>query len=112
VTRGRRASAPSEDDLAELENYVVGIYDELDKLSRKSPGHPLSDLAVRRVNRAISDARDLMGAHDKYVTDLEPFVPAGENPEVRDAVLVLRDIKQAIGRVEKKHGLGEWSDDY
>ena len=43
-----------------------------------------------------------MAEYDPYVPELDEFVPAGENPEVRDAVLILREILDALDRVYKK----------
>ncbi len=97
---------PSRETLREFESYVDALYSELDKLAKKSPSMELSDLALDRVNRAIGEALSLLGEHDKYVAALKPFVAAGENPEVRDGVLILREIQQAINRTERKLGYG------
>jgi hypothetical protein len=59
----------------------------------------MSDLATERVNRAIRDAKKLL-TEDRYLADLHEFVPAGDNPEVRDALLVLREIKEAAYRAQ------------
>jgi len=84
----------------ELQSYVEGLYDETDKLSKKAPSSATSDLATDRVNQAIRDARELLGQQDRYVRELKEFVPAGQNPEVRDALLILREIRQALERHE------------
>jgi hypothetical protein len=90
--------------LRELEDFVDGLYDELDKLAKKSPSSDLSDFAMGRVNRALTDAKTLIGPHDKYAAEISAFVEAGQNPEVRDAVLALREVRQAIGREERRLG--------
>src|SRR5450759_635920 len=95
----RTSAVPDKDRWKALSSFTDGIYDEFDKLAKKSPREGLSDLAVTRVNRAIRDAKALMTGFDEYVGDLAEFVPAGENPEVRDAVLVLAEIKTALERV-------------
>ncbi len=84
----------------EIESFVEGLYEELDKLCKKAPAGSLSDLATDRVNRAVRDTVGFLGEYDGYVRDLREFVPAGSNPEVRDAVLVLREIRQALSRHE------------
>lgn len=86
----------------ELRSYVIPLYDEMDKLAKKAPSSTLSDLATKRVSRAIEDARALMADHDRYIAEMELFVPAGDNPEVRDAVLMLREIKQGLIRLNSK----------
>jgi hypothetical protein len=98
---GSRA-APSKQLWDELASYVLVLYEEMDKLAKKAPSAPVSDLALKRVNLAVADARSLMAKHDRYIAEIEPFVPAGENPEVRDAVLILREIKQGLLRVNDK----------
>ncbi|MDQ3524890.1 MAG: hypothetical protein M3451_07545 [Chloroflexota bacterium] len=94
-------SGPDPDAWYALKNFVEGLYDEMDKLYKKAPTTPLSDLATKRVNRGISEAKSLLGPFDVYVSEIEVFVPAGENPEVRDAVLVLREIMQGLQRVNE-----------
>lgn len=91
-----------------LTSFTEGLYEELDKLAKKAPSSPLSDLATQRVNRAIRDAKELMASYDPYIAELAEFVPAGENPEVRDAVLVLKEIRQALERLNQAYGL--WSE--
>ena len=95
----------------DLRSYVIPLYDEMDKLAKKAPSSTLSDLATKRVNRAIDDARELMAKHDKYIAEIVPFVPAGENPEVRDAVLMLREVKQGLLRINRKLHLQRTYDD-
>jgi len=90
------------DRLKALSSYVDGMYGELDKLARKSPREEIPDLALTRVNRAIRDAKAVMTGFDEYVPDLAELVAAGDNPEVRDAVLVLGEIKTALERVRVK----------
>lgn len=94
----KRATQPTKEAWTALTSYSEALYEEMDKLAKKSPREPVSDLALTRVNRAIRDARDLLGAYDTYVADMAEFVAAGENPEVRDAVLVLSEIKAALLR--------------
>jgi hypothetical protein len=85
--------------LRDLADYVHGIYDELDKIAKKQPAAEISDFALGRVNRAIRETRATLQGHDKFAEDLAEFVAAGENPEVRDAVLALREAEQAVRRV-------------
>lgn len=84
------------DDLASV---TKGLYDELDKLCKKAPAERITDLALSQVNDALSEARELIPG-DKYVQKLKPFVSAGENPEHRDAVFVLRQLLDAFHRFD------------
>lgn len=80
-----------------VESVTNSLYDELDKLSKKSPSHQLSDLALSQVNRALKDVKELLKG-DRYVDEITEFVPAGDNPEHRDAVLILGQAKAGIKR--------------
>jgi hypothetical protein len=77
----------------------------MDKLAKKAPSSKLSDLATTRINRAIRDANALMADHDRYADDLVEFVPAGDNPETRDAVLVLKEILDGLERLDRQFDL-------
>ena len=100
-TKRKKNKGPNRDSLNALRSFTRGLYDETDKLAKKAPSSQLSDLATKRVNKAIADAKALMDEYDPYIPELDEFVPAGENPEVRDAVLVLREILNALNRVQK-----------
>lgn len=84
--------------LAKLGSFVDGLYVEMDKLAKKAPSSEISDLAFDRVSRAITNAKKLLDAHDEFVSEIKPFVQAGSNPEVRDVLLVLREITTGIER--------------
>jgi hypothetical protein len=105
VTRRPKVAVPDPQVWHDLTSVTQGTYDEMDKLSKKAPSSQLSDLALQRVNRTIREARALMGSHDSYMADLSEFVAAGDNPEVRDAVLVLRDVLQGLKRLDQAFGL-------
>jgi len=103
-----KSKAPDQHSWAALKSFTQALYDEMDKLQKKAPSAGLSDLATKRVNRAIKDAKELMAEYDAYVTELSEFVPAGDNPEVRDAVLVLREILQALERLDDRYNLSDF----
>lgn len=83
----------------DLSMFADGLYIELDKLSKKDPYAAISELATRRVNRAIEDAKALLGAGDRYLEGIEVLDP-GADTEARDAVLILQEIRKAIERAE------------
>jgi hypothetical protein len=106
VARAKKAAEPpNPEGWARLESFVDGLYDELDKLSRKNPIQNMSSLATSRVNRAIRDARTLMDAHDDYIADLREFDPKSAYNTVRDGVLVLREIRQGLARLDERFDL-------
>lgn len=89
---------------AQLESFVDGIYTELSKLSIKWPTQPVTKLTLDQANRAICDLKELMsGENDAFINEINEFLPAGDMPEARDVVLVLKQIKQALDRMETKH---------
>lgn len=83
--------------LARLQSVSLGLYEELDKLSKKAPAEKLTELALEQVNEVIRETRELI-QEDPYIQRLHEFVPAGDNPENRDAVLVLRQARQGQER--------------
>lgn len=83
--------------VALLDSVSLGLYEEIDKLSRKSPGEPLTELAVSQANDLIGETKELL-SDDAYIQRLNQFVPAGDNPQHRDAVVVLRQIRQGLER--------------
>ncbi len=90
-----------------VESVVESLYAELDKLSKKSPSHPLSNLALSQVNQAIKDSKELLEG-DPYVDRITEFVAAGDNPEHRDGVLILGQIISGISRGKPRlKGRGE-----
>ena len=105
----RKADPPNPEVWARLESFVEGLYEEMDKLSKKDPAQYMSSLAKTRVNRAIRDARSLMAAHDEYIADLREFDPERQYDQVRDAVLILREIRQGLTRLDERFDLSSVS---
>lgn len=92
VERVRRQRA------ALLESVSVGLYDEIDKLSKKAPAESVTDLALGEINQVIVDVKQIAD-DDQYIARLAAFVPAGDNPDNRDVVLVLRSLRQGLNRL-------------
>jgi hypothetical protein len=76
-----------------LKSVSSGLYDELDKLCKKSPAEPITDLALTSVNEVIKETKQLI-QNDIYIQRISEFIPAGDNPQLRDAVMVMRQITQ------------------
>ena len=87
--------------LSLLQSVAAGLYDEADKLSKKAPAESASDLMLEQVNDIIRETRELLQG-DVYVQRLKEFVPAGNNPQLRDVVVVLRQIRQGMERFRTK----------
>ena len=85
-----------------LHNVVIGLYDEIEKLTKKSPADEITELAMRRVNALIKEAKELLKG-DPFVDTIEVFVAAGENPQNRDVLLILREIKQGLERQSSEY---------
>ena len=83
--------------LALLQSVAAGLYDEADKLSKKAPAESASDLMLEQVNDIIRETRELL-QEDVYVQRLKEFVPAGNNPQLRDVVVVMRQLRQGMER--------------
>lgn len=80
-----------------LRSVAQGLYMEVDKLNKKAPAEEITKLMCDELNELIRDATGLMKS-DPYVTRVKPFVAAGENPQNRDALLVLRTLLQGLDR--------------
>lgn len=95
---------------AQLVGYVASLYDEANKLSTKQPRDAASRLMIKQVNRVIGDVQRLVKEEgDPFVDDIQLFdlESAGQHfgPENRDVVLVLRQVKDALSRMEQRHRL-------
>lgn len=90
-----------------LENVSLGLYEELDKLAKKAPADQVTNLVLEQTNEVIREAKELL-SEDPFVQRYKEFVAAGDNPEHRDVVVVLRQIRQGLGRFTS--GVGERRD--
>ncbi len=82
-----------------LQSASLGLYDELDKLAKKAGADQVTDLALEQVNEFVRDAKTLM-PEDAYVQRQKEFVAAGDNPEHRDVVFVMRQLRQGLERFD------------
>jgi malonyl CoA-acyl carrier protein transacylase len=80
-----------------LDSVSLGLYTEIDKLAKKAPAEPVTDLALEQINDVIRETKQLVES-DPYIQRLNEFVAAGDNPQHRDAVIVLRQIRQGLER--------------
>lgn len=80
-----------------LQSVVSGLYLEIQMLAKKAPSETITDLALENINRVISDTKELM-QDDPYIQTLEVFIPAGDLPELRDALIVLGQIIKGLER--------------
>ena len=93
--------------LKQIESELDGLYQELDKICKKAPQEEISDLTVENANQLIKDTKEIM-KEDPYIELIKEFVPAGDNPEYRDAIVVLRQLKNGLARFNK--GYVEYED--
>jgi len=80
-----------------LQSELTGLYDEMDKLAKKAPNEPITDLQLKILNSFIRKAKYLL-SKDTIISEVEIFVAAGNNPEYRDVVTVLRQFRQGLER--------------
>ena len=94
---------------AQLQSVVSVLHAELDKLARKWPTQMVTDLMVQRVNKTIHESHELMDQEgDDFLQQIAEFVPAGDNPENRDVLLVLAELRAALSRFRSKYSK-DWS---
>ena len=83
-----------------LQSEIAGLYDEMDKLAKKAPNEPVTNLQLKIVNSFIRKAKLLLTG-DNIIDEVEIFVSAGDNPEYRDVVTVLRQVRQGLERFKR-----------
>jgi ElaB/YqjD/DUF883 family membrane-anchored ribosome-binding protein len=91
----KKASGYQKSQVNLLESVSLGLYDEIDKLAKKAPAEPVTDLVFAQMNQVIRETKELV-EDDPYVQRLQEFVAAGDNPQHRDAVVVLRQVRQGL----------------
>lgn len=80
-----------------LTSVTDGLYIEIEKLTKKAPSEQVTQLALEQINDVIKDTKNLLKA-DPYIEKLNIFVPAGDLPELRDTLVILRQVKQGLER--------------
>lgn len=86
----------------QISSELNGLYEELDKIYKKAPAEQISDLTVENVNQLIKDTKGII-EDDPYINRVKEFVPAGDNPEYRDVIVVLRQLRQGLDRFRQGH---------
>lgn len=99
--RLQKAVTYQEGQLKLLDSVSLGLYDEIDKLSKKAPAEPVTDLVLNQMNEVIRETKELV-TDDPYVQRLQEFIPAGDNPQHRDAVVVMRQVRQGLDRFRQQ----------
>lgn len=85
---------------ATLDSEATGLYEEMDKLARKAANEPVTNLQLKIVNNFIKKAKYLLSS-DTIIDEVDIFVSAGDNPEYRDFVTVLRQVRQGLERFKR-----------
>lgn len=88
----------------QLSNVADGLYDELEKMSRKWPQMPVTERSITRVNKLLAAVRELLkDEDDDFAAGLDDIVAAGDAPETRDVVMLLRETKDALQRFRRAY---------
>ncbi len=80
-----------------LSSVLEGLYEEIDKQCKKAPGELITDLGLEQVNDIIKAIKEL-AKDDAYVQKQKEFVAAGDNPQLRDVIIVLKQLAQGLER--------------
>ncbi len=100
--------AAAEERSDTIRSVVRALHSELDKLTKKWPAMPVTDMLLSRVNKAIRESHLLMDRDgEDFLAEIEEFVAAGDNPEGRDVVLILAELDAAIARFRSRHS-ADW----
>ena len=80
-----------------LQSVAEGLYSEIDKLAKKSPADQVTNLLLTQVNDIIREAKQLT-PDDPFMKRYSEFVAAGDNPEHRDVIVIVKQIQQGLLR--------------
>lgn len=94
-----------------LESEAKGLYDEMDKLAKKTPVETVTDLQLKAINNLITKAKELL-SNDIIIADVTIFVAAGDNPQYRDVVTVLRQVIQGLNRFQEQANKYLWDEEF
>lgn len=86
----------------QISSELDGLYEELDKIYKKAPQEQISDLTVENVNQLIRDTKEII-EEDPYVERIKEFIPAGDNPEYRDTIVVLKQLRKGLDRFKQSY---------
>jgi hypothetical protein len=83
----------------QLASVADGLYDEMDKIARKWPTMAVTERTITRVNKLLAAVRELLkNEDDDFADGLDDIVAAGDPPETRDVLVLLREVKDALQR--------------
>ena len=83
----------------QLDSVADGLDDEMDKIARRCPTMAVTERTVTRVNKLLAAVRELLkDEEDDFAEGLDDIVAAGDPPETRDVVVLLREVKDALQR--------------
>ena len=99
--------AQSQSQHALLTSVLDGLYIEIDKQCKKAPAELITELGLEQVNDIIKAVKEL-AKDDPYVQKQKEFVAAGDNPQLRDVIIVLKQLDQGLLR-EKTAGANRLS---
>jgi hypothetical protein len=80
-----------------LLNHSEGFYDEVNKLAKGKALVEVTPLFVKDANAIIRDAKEIV-TNDIYLDRIKEFVPAGNNPVYPEVLVVVRAVRQSLGR--------------
>lgn len=85
-----------------IKSELLGLYDEVDKLVETAPKEPITSLQLKIVNSFLGKAKTLLSG-DTIIDEVEVFGAAGDKPEYRDVIIVLRQLRQGVERFETRN---------
>ena len=86
-----------------VQSELNGIYQEMDKLCKRAPSELITKLQLKVVNSVIGKVKQLLSG-DLIIEEVSIFVAAGDNPEYRDVLTILRQLLQGMDRCKE----GPW----
>lgn len=98
------------DKFEKLAGQVLGLYEEMSILSKKSPNDAVNKFKLRLINRQLQDANTLLAMRYRPFDDFDVF-SEDDVPQNSDAVFILAQYLQCMEKLRADHVVirnGSW----
>ncbi len=90
------------DKFEKLAGQIVGLYEEMSVLSKKSPNDAVNKFKLKFVNRQLQDSNAFLGERYRPFNDFDVFVE-DEVPQNSDVVFILAQYLQCMEKLRGDH---------
>lgn len=90
------------DRFEKLAGQVLGLYEEMSILSKKSPNDAVNKFKLKFINRQLIESNNLLGEHYRPFDDFEEF-DEDAIPQNSDVVFILSQYLQCMEKLRGDH---------